>query len=145
MINSMMKFVLLLILLLGIAACNSRPQGLEVPLDGSRAIVDVAALKEGTPGFYWVEIEGKRIGFFIIKVDGKVSSYFNACAKCYPRKLGYRFENGSLVCRACSVRYDVHELNNGIGGCYPLPLKGEMAGRKYVIEEGALLNGVRYF
>jgi hypothetical protein len=53
-------------------------------------------------------------------MQDRVLSFLDACLSCYPRKLGYKYTDGYVVCRACDTTYSVFKLEKGIGGCYPI-------------------------
>jgi len=71
-------------------------------------------------------------------MDTGVQSYFDACASCYPHKLGYGCEDGSVVCRNCGQRFSIHKLEKGLGGCYPIKLEGRTENDKYLIPRASL-------
>lgn len=111
--------------------------------DGTVKIA-LSSLGEAEPSFYTFNAEGKKINFFVLRKDGDVRSYFDACARCYKYRKGYRAEDGVLVCRACNTSYSLNELD-GIGSCYPLKLKGFAVDGSYVIEREDLIKGSIYF
>ncbi len=92
-----------------------------------------------------MSIGGKNISFFLVRVNGEIQSYFNACKECYPKKLGFSFEEGYVKCRSCNERWPIESLRDGIGGCSPIQLKGVLKGDKYVVTREALLEGVKFF
>jgi uncharacterized membrane protein len=97
------------------------------------------------PSFYSLSIENKKISFFLVKVNGGIRAYFNACRECYPKKAGFSFEEGYIKCKACNERWPLESLQDGIGSCYPIPLRGNLKGDKYVITREALLEGIKFF
>ncbi len=137
--------ILLLFAVLCSACGRTSVSHTEVVFKGPQISIDVRALKEGIPEFYSVDSDHKKVLFFLIKVRGDVQSYFDACLSCYDHKLGFREENGYVVCQFCNVRYPVDELKTGIGGCYPIRLKGGLVGNAYVITRESLAKGERYF
>ncbi|MFN3480800.1 MAG: Fe-S-containing protein [Thermodesulfovibrionales bacterium] len=96
-------------------------------------IVDIEQLVEKRPLFYSYNYNNKRINFFVIKINGRVTSYLDACRECYPKKLGFGFDDGHIYCRSCNVRYPVDEIEKGLGSCYPIKITGEERGGKYFI------------
>jgi uncharacterized membrane protein len=143
-----MKTILTALLLLAVlgAACRDKTSSHRaVSFKGPEVSIDVRALKEGLPEFYAASPNSKDVWFFLIKVNGEVQSYFDACLSCYERKLGFREEGGYIVCKSCNVRYPVEELRTGIGGCYPIHLKGQLQGNEYVITRENLAKGERFF
>ncbi|MBI4823507.1 MAG: DUF2318 domain-containing protein [Nitrospirae bacterium] len=114
------------------------------PLRGDMVELDIRDLKEKLPVFYSYIYEGRRVNFFVLKINGNVSSFFDACMKCYPKRLGYFPEDESLVCRACGIKYPIDALK-GIGTCYPIGLEGRAEKDSYIIEKGELIKGTQYF
>ncbi len=104
----------------------------------------IEALRDREPEFHSLVHEGTRIDYIVLKINGHMESYFDACAKCYPKKLGYRKEGGYLKCVACGQRYPLEDLG-GIGSCHPLKLAGRVEGDSYVIEKSDIIKGLRYF
>ncbi len=96
-------------------------------------MIDIAALRPEVPEFYTYRYRTKNINFFVIAVNKKVFSFLDACVSCYPKRLGYRYDKGYVVCRACDVSYSVYKLDRGIGGCYPIRIEGRSENGKYII------------
>jgi uncharacterized membrane protein len=132
------------LLALAFASCSRKPEYPAAPASGEAIKFSISKLAEGKPAFHSLEHEGTRIDYFVLKVNGTVESYFDACAKCYPKKMGYRAEGQELVCVACGQRFPVKGLK-GIGSCYPLPLKGTTEGDTYAIDRKELIRGAKYF
>ncbi|MDA8432709.1 MAG: Fe-S-containing protein [Nitrospiraceae bacterium] len=126
-------------------SCARKPAYPEARLDGQDVRIVLSGLREKTPEFFTFRAGDTAINYFVVKVGGDVQSYFDACAKCYPKKLGYRLERGRLVCRACDVHYGIEDLKDGIGSCYPIRLPGRIDGTAYVISRNDILAGGRYF
>ncbi len=126
-------------------SCARGPSYAAAPFNGLTSEIDVSNLMPKQPLFYSLSIDGKKISFFLVKVNGEIQSYFNACKECYPQKLGFSFEEGYMKCRSCNERWPLESLRDGIGGCYPIPLKGLLKGDKYVITREALLEGLQFF
>jgi len=97
------------------------------------------------PRFYSLSIEGKNISFFLVRVNGEIQAYFNACKECYPKKLGFSSETGYMKCRACDERWPLESLRDGIGSCYPIPLRGTLKGDESVITREVILEGLKFF
>jgi uncharacterized membrane protein len=136
--------VALALLALAFASCARKPEYPSAPSSGGTIKFTISEMEEGKPEFHSLEHEGTRIDYFVLKVNDTVESYFDACAKCYPKKMGYRVVGQELVCVACGQRFPVEGLK-GIGSCYPLPLKGTTEGDTYVIDGKELLRGAKYF
>ena len=142
---SMKKIILALSVFIFIYACAKKPVYPEARFDGADVRIVLNELKEKTPVFFTFHAGNKGINYFVVKVDGSVQSYFDACAKCYPKKAGYRLEGGRVICRACDVHYAISDLKDGIGSCYPIKLPGRLDGETYVISRKDLLAGGRFF
>lgn len=128
------------------SSCNKMPVYKSAPLnrDGDIAI-NIKTLRERVPEFYTFDLGGQKIDFFLIRINGDVQSYFDACAMCYPKKLGYRVEGEEIVCRACTLRYTPDELKTGKGSCHPIPIRGRIEKETYIITKGAIKAGSNYF
>ena len=85
------------------------------------------------PVFFTYSYKRRNINFFVLKHDGKVLSFLDACARCYPERLGYRFEGGRFICRECKMGYSVEDIEKGAGSCHPIRLKGELRDGVYRI------------
>lgn len=129
--------LLLFFSLLG-AACTSEQKYSAPTVVGSSVVIDVSTLQPETPHFFTYRYDGKNINFFVLRMGDGVQSYFDACASCYPHKLGYKCENGSVVCRNCGQRFSIHKLEKGLGGCYPIKLEGRVESNKYLIPLASL-------
>ncbi len=120
------------------SSCSRQPHHPAPAIEGRDAVIAVSALKDEVPQFYTYQYQGKSIGFFILKMNDKVSSFFDACASCYPHKQGYKYEDGFVVCRFCNVTFPLHKLEKGIGGCYPIRLEGRVENGRYLIPLAAI-------
>lgn len=96
-------------------------------------MIETAQLQPEVPVFYTFHAGGKNVNFFIIKVQDKVLSFLDACVTCYTHRMGYRYEDGVVVCRACNQRFSVYTLEKGIGNCYPVKIAGRIENGKYLI------------
>jgi len=119
-------------------ACSHQPVYSAARQVGPNIVIDPASLTAGTPQFYTYHYQGKNISYFVLKVQDKVLSFFDACASCYPHKRGYRYENGSVTCRNCNVKFSIFNLEKGLGSCYPLKIEGRMENGKYLIPVATL-------
>lgn len=137
--------VLFVLLFAALFACAQRPEYPSPPIRGGSVVVATGGLKIGEPMFYTVELDGVGVSFFVLKIDDTIRSYLDACMKCYPHKKGYRVDGFYLECRYCGVRYPLDNLDQGVGSCYPIPVKGELMGNEYVISFSELKKAVKYF
>ena len=138
-------FKLFVMLLLLFSACSRQPVHPAPAIEGRDAVFAVSTLKHETPQFFTYQYQGRNISFFVLRLNDKVSSFFDACVSCYPHKLGYKYEDGVVVCRACNMRFPVYRLEKGIGGCYPIRLEGRIEKGKYLIPLAAIEAGVDKF
>jgi uncharacterized membrane protein len=141
----MRPFIMIVGIICFLCSCSNGPSFIEAPFNGQTCEIDAGTLKQGQPQFYSLSIDGKKISFIVVNVKGEIQSYFNACRECYPRKLGFRFEEGYIKCRSCNERWPLKSLREGIGNCYPIPLKGSLQGNKYVITREAFLEETKFF
>ncbi len=132
-------------LILILCSCAKGPSYIQAPFNGYTSEIDVSTLLPKQPRFYSLSFEGKKITFFLVRVNGEIQSYFNACRECYPKKLGFSFEEGFMKCRFCSEQWPLVSLRDGIGGCCPIPLRGVLNGDKYVINRDAIMEGMKFF
>ena len=126
-------------------ACSHQPVYPAASRVGPNIVIDPASLTPEIPQFYTYHYQGKDISYFVLKVRNKVLSFFDACASCYPHKRGYRYENGSVTCRNCNVKFSIFNLEKGIGSCYPLKIEGRMENGKYLIPVATLEYAVDKF
>ena len=141
----MKRISILLGIILLLSACSKKPVYPEAPFDGSSIRIELAALPEKKPVFFTFFSNKLGINFFLLKRNGNIESYFDACGKCFPRKLGFRPADDRVVCRACDVSYRLDDLKDGIGSCYPIKLKGRVEGKTFVIDKKDVLEGERFF
>ena len=127
-----------LAVLTGVTSCSRQPIYPPPAVSDGNAVVDVSALKPETPQFFTYTYRGKNISFFVIRMNGGVQSYFDACVTCYPKKRGYQNKDGYIECRACDMHFSVYKLEKGMGGCYPIKLEGRMENGRYLIPVAAL-------
>jgi uncharacterized membrane protein len=111
-----------LFVLLAVLSCSRQPSYPSAPQQGLDIVIDESVLEPDTPKFYNYHYKGKSINYFVLKIDNKVSSFLDACASCYTHKKGYRYDNGAVTCRYCSMKFSVFKLEKGIGGCYPIKM-----------------------
>ena len=118
---------------LALLACSSQPRYPAPPISGGQIVIDSTLLPPDVPQFFTYAHKGKHISFFVIRLSTGVQSYFDACVTCFPKKLGYATEDGRVVCRACNTSYPLSKLDKGIGGCYPIQIKGRTERGTYTI------------
>jgi len=143
----MKKTVLALsfLILILMFACAKKPVYPEAHADGENVRIILSELPDKKPVFFGFPSEKKRINYFVVKLDGSIQSYFDACAKCYKKTSGYSPEGRRIVCRTCNVNYSVDDLKDGIGSCYPIKLPGRIEAGEYVISKKDILSGRKFF
>jgi uncharacterized membrane protein len=119
--------------LLAVPACSRQPVYPAPSIAGRDAVISVAELKPDVPQFFTYRFQDKSISFFVINLDGRIVSFFDACASCYKHKQGYRWEDDVVTCRYCGMRFPIYKLEKGLGGCYPIKLEGKTFDGKYHI------------
>lgn len=137
--------IFLMISILFLQSCSKQPIYQAPEIIDDKIVVDIGQLTDKRPVFYSYNYQKKRINFFIIKIDGRVSSYLDACAECYPKKLGFGFDNGYIYCRSCNVKYPIDSIEKGFGSCYPIKIDGEEQQGKYFISLKTLQEKVNKF
>ena len=141
----MKRISILLSLVLLFSACSKKPVYPEAPFDGDSIRIELAVIPEKSPVFFTFTKDNRKINFFLLRRNGNIESYFDACGKCYPRKLGFSLEQDRVVCRACDVSYRLDDLKEGIGSCYPIKLEGRVEGKTFVIDRKDILKGEKFF
>lgn len=124
---------MLVIMLAVSSSCTRQASYPTAAQRGGNVIIDTVTLEPSVPQFYSYRYQGRTINYFVLKLDGKVSSFLDACASCYTHKQGYRYEAGAVICRYCNMKFPVYKLESGLGSCYPIKIEGKMAGGEYLI------------
>ncbi len=130
--------------LAALAACSNAPAYDEASFAGEEVRIGVGSLQDYETLFRSYTVKGKKINFFVIKTTDGIRTYFDACAKCFPKKLGYRSDGQYMVCRACGTRFHKDRLE-GLGSCHPIALEGRVAGDELIIDREEIIKGFRYF
>ncbi len=139
------RFLAVFLFPLLLYACSNTP-GYPPPPEAEGFIrIDLKGLGDAEPVFFTREIDGVGVSFFVLRIGDEVQSYLDACMKCYPHKKGYLVDGFYLECRYCNVRYSLDRLSEGVGSCFPIPLKGSRQGDVYLIPLEELESGVQYF
>src|SRR5512139_4322009 len=119
-------------ILASLASCSRQPKYAVPPVEGENIVIGIAPLQLNVPRHFSYSTQGKHVDFFVIRLHDRVLSFLDACITCYPQKLGYRYEEGSVVCRACDRRYSIYKLEKGIGGCYPIKVEEKQVNGIYL-------------
>ncbi|MBZ0155341.1 MAG: DUF2318 domain-containing protein [Alphaproteobacteria bacterium] len=131
-------FVPFLLSLVLLASCSGQPAYSSAPVAGSEVIIDAASLIPDTPRFFTYRYQGKSVNFFVVRYGERVLSFLDACVTCYRSKQGYRFTEGSFVCRDCGKAYVLPEMETGFGGCFPIKVRGTLKDGRYRIPLASL-------
>ena len=133
-------FSIVLFIIALLVSCSRQPAYPEPPLKESEVIINVNMLQSERPVFFSYRYHGKNINFFVIKIGDTILSFLDACMSCYPSKLGYRIDNGYITCRACNTRYSPSDIEQGVGGCFPIRIQGYLHDEEYHIPASHLEN-----
>lgn len=131
--------------LLSAAACSKDSSYPLAPRIGQDVEIDAGSLKPDVPRFFTYRYARKDINFFLLRTSGNTLSFLDACAKCYPKRLGYRYHDGFFICRACNEKYSVAEVEKGFGSCFPIRVEGRVHGSKYAIPAAELEKSAHRF
>lgn len=117
------------------------------PDSNGQVILDVADLPAGQMRFYrFLNSGNQEVKFFVGRDrENTIQAAIDANAICYKVQRGYRHEGDWVTCNKCDKSFRVTGINEGGGGCKPVPLAHALAGDKLVIEERDILTGWRYF
>ena len=132
------SYALLLFLSLIWTGCTSQPQYPEPTRVGANFVIEPSTLQLEVPQFFTYRFNGKNISFFVIRMNNGVQTFLDACASCYPHKLGYRHDDGCVTCRFCNMKFSLNKLEKGLGGCYPIKIEGRIENGKYLIPLASL-------
>ncbi|HEY6010181.1 MAG TPA: Fe-S-containing protein [Nitrospirota bacterium] len=127
-----------LLVLLAMLSCSRQPVYPPAPQNGQDIVIEVSSLEPEVPKFHTYRFQGKSISFFALKMDNKISSFLDACANCYTHKQGYRHDEGTVTCRACGMKFSIHQLEKGLGSCYPIRIEGRLENGNYLIPVATL-------
>ncbi|HSN87206.1 MAG TPA: Fe-S-containing protein [Thermoanaerobaculia bacterium] len=96
--------------------------------------------------FRFLNPSNQEVPFFVGRDDaGHLQVAFDANEPCAKAKRGYRHEGEWVVCNKCDKAFRLSEVNEGRGGCYPVPLKFREEGGELILAEADILTGWRLF
>lgn len=96
--------------------------------------------------FYSYAADGREIKFFLLRLpEGGIRAALDACSACYRAKLGYRYEDGFMVCNNCGMAFRAGDIGLAAGGCNPIPLPSSVSGEAVVIKASELMKNASYF
>ena len=88
----------------------------------------------------------QEVDFFVARdTAGTLQVAFDASENHYKLRRGFRLENGWIVDNKCGVVTRLSAVNQGGGGCSPIPLPYRAAGDEIRIASADLLQGWRLF
>jgi uncharacterized membrane protein len=114
-------------------ACSRQPSYPPAAQSGPNIVIDAAGLENDIPKFFTYQYQGRNISYFVLKIQGKIISFLDACASCYPHKMGYRYNDRHVICRFCSQEFPIDKLEKGLGNCFPIKIEGRLENGKYLI------------
>lgn len=109
--------------------------------------ISLAGLEPQQVRFYQFLNAGNQEVHFFVGRDGAghVQVGFDGNEICFKTKRGYRHEGEWLVCNKCDKSFRLAAVNQGGGGCNPIPLRHRVQGEELVIAEADVLGGWRLF
>jgi uncharacterized membrane protein len=127
-----------LLMLAAFSSCTRQPVYPKPPKRGPEVVIDARGIQPEIPTFFSYKCRDKRITFFVLKIEDRVPSFLDACMSCYPKKLGYKFTDRRLTCRACGMEYSVFQIEKGLENCFPIRIEGRLQNGEYRISRSAL-------
>lgn len=117
------------------------------PDDDGQVRIGVADLEPGDIRFYrFLNYGNQEVKFFVGRDrHGTIQVAFDANEICFKRKRGYEADGDWLICRVCEKAFRLAEVNDGGGGCSPIPIEHRMEGEELVLAEADVLEGWRLF
>lgn len=123
--------ILLATSLMASARGGHDPEPEELKETGGRVTVNALELEEGKMRKYWVQVEEKKVRFFLLKQNGRIASALDVCEIC-PLK-GYLQRGDVVICKSCDAPINFATIGQP-GGCNPIPLSVKQAGEMLVVE-----------
>lgn len=117
------------------------------PDSNGRVVIDVSGLEANQVRFFRFLNSGNQEVKFLVGRDktGTVQVAFDAAETDYKRKRGFRAQDDWLVNNKCETAVRLVEVNEGLGGCRPIPLQHRLEEGRLILEESDILAGWRYF
>lgn len=117
------------------------------PDQSGRVILETADLPAGEVRYYrFLNAGNQEVKFFVGRdAGGEIQVAFDANEICYKLKRGYRAGDGWMTCNKCDKAFRLEAVNEGGGGCKPVPLAHTLEGDRLVLRESDILSGWRYF
>lgn len=113
----------------------------------NRVTIDISDLQPGQVRFYRFLNEGNQEVKFLVGRDrhGTLQVAFDASESHARVGRGFRHEGNWLVDNKCDTASRLEEVNQGGGGCRPVPLEHRVQGERVVLLEDDILRGWRLF
>lgn len=149
-LHGVLLVALVLILFLGLDSLYGRHgrDFVRVAPDASgRVEIPVGDLKANEVRFYRFLNSGNQEVKFLVGRDGagRIQVAFDAAETDFKRRRGFRAEGAWLVNNKCDTAIRLAEVNDGRGGCAPVPLRHLVEGDRLLLAENDILEGWRYF
>lgn len=148
-------FVVVLLVMGGVLAANfaleggfGRPAFERVGPDRAGTVrIDVSDLGVEEVRFYrFLNRGNQEVKFFVGRDgDGELHVAFDACEVCHKRKRGFRLEGEWMVCNVCDRAFRLESVNDGGGGCNPIPFPFRVVGGELILTETDVLRGWRLY
>ena len=150
-------YAILIVLVLvagGVAANYAYQTGLHgvrftrVTPDASGMVhINVADLGPKQVRFYRFLNAGNQEVKFLVARDGSgaLQVAFDANDKCYRYGRGFHPQGDWVVCNKCEISTRLDQINEGHGGCSPIPLAFKADGDAIVVAQNDILKGWRLF
>jgi uncharacterized membrane protein len=112
-----------------------------------KIVIDISALEPGQVRFFrFLNTGNQEVKFFVGRdANGAVQVAFDASETDYKRKRGFRHEGDWVVNNKCDNATRLAEVNDGGGGCRPIPLDHRLVDGQLILDEKDVLSGWRYF
>lgn len=116
---------------------------------GTDGLVRIAVddLKPTEVRFYhFLNPANQEVHFFLGRDEnGHLVAAFDANEICHKKKRGYRAEGQWVTCNSCDKTFRLAEVNEGGGGCKPVPMAVRETNGEVVLDQATILQGWRYF
>lgn len=112
-----------------------------------RVVVDVSNLQKSQVRFFrFLNTGNQEVKFFVGRdKNGTLQVAYDASETDYKRKRGFTHQGDWLVNNKCETSLRLVEVNEGLGGCRPIPLEHRIVGDQVILDESDILAGWRYF
>ena len=118
-----------------------------MPATDGTVHISLSGLERGQVRFYqFLNRSNQEVRFFAGRDGaGVVQVGFDASESDYKRKRGFRLEGEWMVNNKCETAGRLSEVNQGNGGCRPVPLRHRVEGNELILAESDILSGWRLF